>query len=144
MKRFLLLLTVICLSICGFVNAQIPQAKAFASDSIVKTGNSFVMTVEINKCDLSCYAQFQMLLPEGLSATEISGESDNANFYFENNKVFYQWYKLPIERSNIRLKFNVAVSQGMKVGGYEIPGYFSYQVNNRLGQIETPVKIQIQ
>jgi len=142
MKKIFMLLALVFISFV--VKAQVPTAQCVAGDTIVRQGNSFVMTVNINKCDLACYAQFQQLLPEGFAATEISGESDNANFYFENNKVFYQWYKLPIERNTITLKFNVAVSQGVKAGRYEIPGYFSYQVKNRLGQIDTPVTIIVQ
>ncbi|MBQ3691612.1 MAG: hypothetical protein II937_17330 [Bacteroidales bacterium] len=141
MKKLFLLLAIILLAAIN-LKAQIPSANC-TSDTIVKQGNSFVMSVKINKCDLACYAQFQQLLPEGFAATEISGESDNANFYFENNKVFYQWYKLPIERSTVTLKYNITVSQGVKPGKYQIPGYFSYQVKNRLGQINTPIVVTV-
>ena len=141
MKKFLIMLTALFFAVS--LKAQIPNAKCSA-DSIVRIGGSFVMMIDINKCDLACYAQYQQLLPEGFAATEISGESDNANFYFEDGKVFYQWYKLPIDRNKITLKYNVTVSQGVKAGKYEIPGYFSYQIKNRLGQLDTPVTVIVQ
>lgn len=122
--------------------AQAPAATLNAPAS-AKPGDIIAVTLSIKKCDLSCYAQYQQLLPEGLTATEISGHSDNANFYFENNKVIYQWYKLPVNKGNITLKYNIRISEGMKPGKYQLPGYFSYQVNNRLGEIATTTSIEI-
>ena len=65
------------------------------------------------------------------------------NFYFENNKVMYQWYKLPVNKGNITLKYNIRISEEMLPGKYQLPGYFSYQVNNRLGEISTTTSIEI-
>lgn len=140
MRKLLLILSIICIAICA--KAQVPTAVCSA-DKIVKSGDTFVVTVNINKCDLGCYAQYQQLLPEGFVAKEISGQSDNANFYFDNNKVFYQWYKLPIDKNVITLKYNVTVSQNVKAGTYDLFGYFSYQIKNRLGEIETSIKVEV-
>jgi len=142
MKKLLfLLISIFFLTIS--VKAQVPSATCSLSNATPKAGEIVVMTVNIKKCDLACYAQYQQLLPEGFTATEISGQSDNANFYFENNKVFYQWYKLPIDKSVITLKYNLAIAPGTKIGKYDIPGYFSYQMKNRLGEIETPISIEV-
>lgn len=136
----MILLTVICFSVGAF--AQVPAANCQVQKE-VKAGDSLVVTVNIKKCDLACYAQYQQLLPEGFVATEISGKSDNANFYFDNNKVFYQWYKLPVDKDNIVLQYNIKVSETAKPGKYDLPGYFSYQVQNRLGEINTTASVEV-
>ncbi len=135
----------IIIAIIGLVAnsfAQVPAANCQVQNE-VKPGDTFVVTVNIKKCDLACYAQYQQLLPEGFVATEISGKSDNANFYFDNNKVFYQWYKLPVDKDNIVLQYNIKVSEGAKPGKYDFPGYFSYQVRNRLGEINTTASVEV-
>ena len=90
-----------------------------------------------------CFAQYQVKLPEGFTAKEILGASDNANFYFENGKVLYQWYKLPIDRSDIELRFTVTAGEKVAAGKYQLPGYFSYQFNNRLGQADTGLTVEV-
>lgn len=136
----MILLTVICFSVGAF--AQVPAANCQVQNE-VKPGDTFTVTISINKCDLACYAQYQQLLPECFAATEISGKSDNANFYFENGKVFYQWYKLPVDKGSIELQYSIKVSDGAKPGTYQLPGYFSYQTNSRLGEISTSATVEI-
>ncbi|MBO4371772.1 MAG: hypothetical protein J5826_02460 [Bacteroidales bacterium] len=138
------LFVIIALTIVSVVSAlaQSPSATTTAAQTI-KAGESFTVTVNISKLDLSCFAQYQVKLPEGFTAKEISGASDNANFYFENGKVLYQWYKLPIDRSNIELRFTVTASNKVAAGKYQLPGYFSYQFNNRLGQVDTGLSVEV-
>ncbi len=138
------LFVIIALTIVSVVSAlaQSPTATTSAAQSI-KAGESFTVTVNISKLDLSCFAQYQVKLPEGFTAKEISGASDNANFYFENGKVLYQWYKLPIDRSDIELRFTVTAGEKVAAGKYQLPGYFSYQFNNRLGQADTGLTVEV-
>ena len=138
------LFVIIALTIVSVVSAlaQSPTATTNAAQSI-KAGESFTVTVNISKLDLSCFAQYQVKLPEGFTAKEISGASDNANFYFENGKVLYQWYKLPIDRSDIELRFTVTAGEKVAAGKYQLPGYFSYQFNNRLGQADTGLTVEV-
>lgn len=138
------LFVIIALTIVSVVSAlaQSPTATTSAAQSI-KAGESFTVTVNISKLDLSCFAQYQVKLPEGFTAKEISGASDNANFYFENGKVLYQWYKLPIDRSDIELRFTVTAGEKVATGKYQLPGYFSYQFNNRLGQADTGLTVEV-
>lgn len=138
------LFVIIALTIVSVVSAlaQSPAATTSAAQSI-KAGESFTVTVNISKLDLSCFAQYQVKLPEGFTAKEISGASDNANFYFENGKVLYQWYKLPIDRSDIELRFTVTAGEKVAAGKYQLPGYFSYQFNNRLGQADTGLTVEV-
>lgn len=142
MKKLLLLFAVLLTAMIS-ANAQSPTAVSSTSDNTVKAGDSFTVTVNITKMDLSCFAQYQQKMPEGFTATEISGASDNANFYFENGKVQYQWYKLPIDRSEIILRYNVKVDSKLAAGKYQFPGFFSYQYNNRLGQVDTQLTIEV-
>lgn len=138
------LFVIIALTIVSVVSAlaQSPTATTSAAQSI-KAGETFTVTVNISKLDLSCFAQYQVKLPEGFTAKEISGASDNANFYFENGKVLYQWYKLPIDRSDIELRFTVTAGEKVAAGKYQLPGYFSYQFNNRLGQADTGLTVEV-
>ena len=138
------LFVIIALTIVSVVSAlaQSPTATTSAAQAI-KAGESFTVTVNISKLDLSCFAQYQVKLPNGFTAKEISGASDNANFYFENGKVLYQWYKLPIDRSDIELRFTVTAGEKVAAGKYQLPGYFSYQYNNRLGQADTGLTVEV-
>jgi len=140
--RKILMLLIAVIGIAASALAQVPAATISAAKT-AKAGESITVTINIKKCDLACYAQYQQLLPEGMVAKEISGKSDNANFYFENNKVFYQWYKLPVDKNDIQLQFTITMSEGIKPGKYQLPGYFSYQVNNRLGEINTTAEIEV-
>ena len=142
MKRIILLITMM-LGIAAATYAQVPSAQS-AIDRAAKPGDTLTVTVNVKKCDLACFAQYQQLLPEGMTAIEINGGSDNANFYFDNSKVQYQWYKLPIERDIITLKYRLVVASTMKPGKYNLPGYFSYQMHNRLGQVNTPLIVEVQ
>ena len=65
------------------------------------------------------------------------------HIYFENGKVLYQWYKLPIDRSDIELRFTVTAGEKVAAGKYQLPGYFSYQFNNRLGQADTGLTVEV-
>ncbi len=141
MKKILIVFAFL-LTAAFSANAQSPTASVSTVES-VKAGESFTVTVNISKLDLSCFAQYQMKLPSGFTAKEISDWSDNANFYFENGKVLYQWYKLPIERSSIVLKFTVTTDNKLSAGKYQLPGYFSYQYNNRLGQADTGLSVEV-
>lgn len=138
------LFVIIALTIVSVVSAlaQSPTATTSAAQ-VIKAGESFTVTVNISKLDLSCFAQYQVKLPEEFTAKEISGASDNANFYFENGKVLYQWYKLPIDRSDIELRFTVTAGEKVAAGKYQLPGYFSYQFNNRLGQADTGLTVEV-
>ena len=51
----------------------------------VEQGNEFVVTVTIDKSTIEGYAKFQVVLPEGVTATEI--ETGVAKFNFESKKA---------------------------------------------------------
>ena len=140
MKKIILLLPLILIAV--FVKAQTPTAKCITPQTI-KAGETFNVVVKISKCDLAVYAQYQQKLPDGFTAKEISGKSDNANFYFENGKVLYQWYKLPVDRDSITLEYSVTPANNTATGKYSLPGYFSYQVNNKLGYAQSDAEIEI-
>lgn len=139
MKKILLLLCFVLFAMIGF--AQKPSAKTLIQGT-VKAGNAFVVNVIINKCDLNIFAQYCIDIPQGFLASELSGQSDNANFYFENGKVIYQWYKLPIDRDEIQLSFSVDVPEGAK-GNYSMPGFFSYSYNNLRAVIPTSLDFSL-
>ncbi|MCQ2975010.1 MAG: hypothetical protein MJ211_09380 [Bacteroidales bacterium] len=141
MKKILFLVVMFLISLFS-VNAQTVNAVSTATNS-VKSGDTFEVTINISKCDLSCFAQYQQQIPNGFTASEISSMSDNANFYFENGKVLYQWYKLPVNRNDIVLKYKISVDANTVPGVYELPGYFSYQINNRLGQVDTKLSVEV-
>ena len=128
--------------IAFMANAQSPTASVAAAQTI-KAGEKFTVTVNISKLDLSCFAQYQIQIPSGFTPMEISGGSDNANYYYENGKVLYQWYKLPVDRNNVELRFDLTADSKLAAGKYQMPGYFSYQYNNRLGQADTELTVEV-
>lgn len=128
--------------IAFIANAQSPTASVTAAQTI-KAGETFTVVVKISKLDLSCFAQYQIQIPSGFTPKEIPGGSDNANYYYENGKVLYQWYKLPVNRNDIELRFTLTADNKLASGKYQMPGYFSYQYNNRLGQADTELTVEV-
>ena len=103
----------------------------------VEQGNEFVVTVTIDKSTIEGYAKFQVVLPEGVTATEI--ETGVAKFNFESKKAKFVWMTLPEERV-FEISYKVTVNDPSLT---EIPvgGTFSYLDENQRMTVDLPARI---
>jgi hypothetical protein len=92
----------------------------------IDAGKEIKVQIVIDKGDLSSFSRFQMELPNGLTAVNVS--SANADFSFKDQKVRLIWLKLPSEKT-LTFSFNIICNERLK-GNFNLSGKFSYIDNN--------------
>jgi hypothetical protein len=92
----------------------------------INAGKEIKVQITINKGDLQGFSRFQMELPAGLTASNVS--SANADFSFKDQKVRFIWLRLP-EEPTITIAFNILCFGRLK-GDFELQGKFSYIDDN--------------
>lgn len=106
----------------------------------INAGKEITVTVTLNKADLKDFSRFQMELPNGLTAENIS--SANADFSFKDQKVRLIWLRLPEEKT-ISFSFKVISNERLK-GSFDLNGKFSFIENNERKSIDlTPKHVAI-
>ncbi|HEX2936455.1 MAG TPA: hypothetical protein VHO72_13960 [Bacteroidales bacterium] len=106
----------------------------------INAGKEITVTVTLNKADLKDFSRFQMELPNGLTAENIS--SSNADFSFKDQKVRLIWLRLPEEKS-ITFSFKIISNERLK-GSFDLNGKFSYIENNARKSVDfTPKHVAI-
>ena len=93
----------------------------------VSIGSEYVVEVRINKNEVSGFAEFIQILPQGFSASLI--ETKNGSFSFSDREVKIIWMTLP-EESEFTLKYKITVLSNA-VSGDWVDGTFSYLSNNQ-------------
>jgi cell division septation protein DedD len=94
--------------------------------SQVRAGEDFLVTVTIQKGDLTDYSRFSQDLPLGLTATNVS--SPNADFSFDNQRIRVIWLKLP-DNPEVSVSYRVQVNERLK-GTFMMGGVFAYVVDD--------------
>ncbi|MGB0806114.1 MAG: hypothetical protein ACPGRC_05440 [Salibacteraceae bacterium] len=102
----------------------------------VEEGNEFVVTVTIDKSTIEGYAKFQVILPEGVTATPI--ETGVAKFNFETNKAKFVWMTLPTDRV-FDISYKVKVDDP-ELKELNIGGTFSYLDENQRMTVDLPAR----
>lgn len=106
----------------------------------INAGKEITVTVTLNKANLKDFSRFQMELPNGLTAENIS--SANADFSFKDQKVRLIWLRLP-EDKTISFSFKVISNERLK-GSFDLNGKFSFIENNERKSIDlTPQHVAI-
>ena len=103
----------------------------------VEIGNEFLVTVTIDKSTIEGYAKFQVVLPEGVTATGV--ETGVAKFNFESKKAKFVWMTLPEDRV-FEISYKITVTDpNLK----EVPvgGTFSYLDENQRMTVDLPARI---
>lgn len=100
----------------------------------VEQGNEFVVTVTIDKSTIEGYAKFQVILPEGVTATPI--ETGVAKFNFESNKAKFVWMTLPTDRV-FDISYKITVDDP-SIKEVNIAGTFSYLDENQRMTVDLP------
>ena len=106
----------------------------------VQAGNSFIVSININKGKLEEFSRFQQELPAGLTAEQVN--SATADYGFENQRVRFIWLKLPPDEL-ITVSYKVIVNERLK-GSFTLNGVFSYVEENERKSVDVnsiPVKI---
>jgi len=102
----------------------------------VRAGSEFTIEITISKGDVSGFARFMQDLPNGFTARE--KVSANGEFRFEDQKVKFQWMRLPYDQVVV-VSYIVQVAPTVS-GTFNIGGTFSYIANNQVSNIEVPKK----
>ncbi len=100
----------------------------------VEEGNEFMVTVTIDKSTIEGYAKFQVVLPEGVTATAV--EKGIAKFNFQDNKAKFVWMTLPEDRI-FEISYKVVVTDS-ELKELKVGGTFSYLDENQRMTVDLP------
>ena len=104
--------------------------------SQINAGNEITIEVTLDKGNINGFSRFQMELPAGITASNIS--SANADFSFKDQKVRLIWLRLPSDES-ITFSFNIHCNELLK-GTFDLAGKFSYIDNNERKNVDLQPK----
>ncbi|HAW53350.1 MAG TPA: hypothetical protein DCX54_13650 [Flavobacteriales bacterium] len=134
-KYLIILLNII--SLIG-IKVLFPGGISVTSDmpETVKAGDEFVITVRIEKGDLSGFAKFTQDLPKTFTASLVNGS--DATFSFKDNKVKFIWVALPLDQ-DFSFSYKVKVDVGV-AGNFKVGGVFAYIFDNEKQTAELETK----
>ncbi len=115
------------------VDSTAKPVVAIGIDRFVPTtevGEEFVVSLVINKDDLTSFGKIEDTLPSGFTATAI--KTDGADFKFENGVVKFSWFVMPAKHV-LNVQYRVTVNPSV-TGDQSISGHFSY-VENETGKL---------
>lgn len=103
-------------------------------------GESFAVTIHVNKGDLTGFARFQQNFPRAVNIRPL--KVSNADFTFNDGKLNAIWLNLPAQ-ADIVLKYEVTSAGNVK-GDLVFEGTFSYLLqNDRAEEKMTPASVRI-
>jgi len=85
-------------------------------------GGEAVVTVEVNKSDVSGFAKYQITVAEGLSIEPV--ETAGSSFTFNNQKGKFIWMALPTSKK-FTLKYRIVAGESAN-GAFHVASRFSY------------------
>ncbi len=92
------------------------------SRSIEKSGDEFIVTLDLVKGNNKGFARIKDNLPQGFTAKEM--QSDGSVFKFVDNSAKFLWSLIPADKSNLTVKYKLIPPAGAS-GNYSIDGEFS-------------------
>jgi hypothetical protein len=106
----------------------------------IDAGKEITVQVTLNKGNINGFSRFQMDLPLGITASNIS--SANADFSFRDQKVRLIWLRLPSDET-ITFSFSILCNERLK-GEFELAGKFSFIEDNERKNVDLkPQKLAI-
>jgi len=108
--------------------------------SELEAGQSFGVTVRINKGNLSGPATFRQVFPNNINIQPLSLAGGEYNFM---NQVFtINWQEMPENQPTLKIMYR-AQTEGIKGGTYPVSGIFTYTQNNnsKLINMENTLKV---
>jgi len=88
----------------------------------LEPGGDAVVTVEVNKSDVSGFAKYQITVAEGLTIEPI--ETAGSSFTFNNQKGKFIWMALPTSKK-FTIKYRILADKTLK-GSFNVASRFSY------------------
>ena len=132
-------LYIIVIFIMGFsVNAQPLKIKIDFPDKI-QTNEKYNINLEIEKYDLTCFAEYTQIFPKGFKIEKNKKKSASAHFDFAKQKMKYSWSSLPRD-TIIKISFKFSVDTFL-LDSFNLQGAFTYVVNNKRGVLQTRKQI---
>jgi hypothetical protein len=123
-----LIFTLLLLAFCGNLLALNPAiCKRTFSTYRISAENEVLVTVEINKGNITGIAKLVEEIPEGLTAYEGNSAQLNGVFTFEQQKLKIVWLNVPTE-GVFKVTYKLKATGALK-SSYHIIGKFSYLVN---------------
>lgn len=92
----------------------------------LEPGGDAVVTVEVNKSDVSGFAKYQITVAEGLTIEPI--ETAGSSFTFNNQKGKFIWMALPTSKK-FTLKYRIIADKSLN-GAFNVASRFSYIYNS--------------
>ncbi len=108
------------------------------SRSIVKSGNSYIVSVTINKGINKGFARLKEEVPSGFRAEKV--QTEGAVFKFADGAAKFLWSQIPMGKQSITVKYRL-VPEGNVSGTYNVRGSFSAEF---LVENDRPKKIVIE
>lgn len=90
--------------------------------SIEKSGEDFVVTINVDKGSNHGFARIKDMVPAGFKAESM--DNSGAVFKYVDNSAKFLWTSLPADQSTITVKYKL-VKNGAGAGTYNVAGEFS-------------------
>lgn len=113
---------------------QDPVSISIQAPEEATVGTSIIVSVTINKGDISSFARFQQNLPIGYTAEAVNLPS--GDFTFKDQRIIVGWLSLPKE-SQVTFSYKINIDPTAE-GPLFLSGIFSYIENNERKNIESP------
>lgn len=131
MKSFIIASSMLFIGIASMFT-QSEMNLTFNAPDKVRSGESFILDVDVDKGDISTYAKLQLDLPEGFTAELLEGEGGTFTFYDQTLKLI--WIALPSQpKFNIKFKIN---TPNEVAGKFSFSGKVSYVMDGARKSIE--------
>lgn len=125
MKSFIIGINILGIIFLGYVQTSELEITQNLPATMA-AGEEALITVEINKSDVSGFAKYQLIVSEGLQIEVV--ESAGASFTFNDQKAKFIWMALPSAKT-FTLKYRV-IANADAAGVLEIKSRFSYIYKN--------------
>ncbi|MDR2938414.1 MAG: hypothetical protein LBU92_05705, partial [Prevotellaceae bacterium] len=130
MKKFLTIVAAIGLSM-GVAKAADAGVKLnLEVPNQVTAGQTFTVTLTIDKQTLTGFARFHQDLPRGFEAEQIDDNSNaGAVFSFADQRLRLIWATLP-EESSVKVSYRIRITSARLKGNLTLAGRFTYVVGD--------------
>jgi hypothetical protein len=132
-RKNIIFLTIFLIFSLGSIYGQDVIVSMSVSNQIV-AGTDVIVEVMITKSIDDGFARFQQELPMGVTAK--AGQSSNADFSFEDQRVNLIWLKLPAGE-HLKISFTIQAHETIK-GVFALGGKFSYIEEEDRNEVTVP------
>lgn len=132
-KSMLIVLNILGLLLVGFIQKSDLKITQNLPISL-NPGEEAVVTVNIDKSDVSGFAKFQVSLAPGLTAEMV--DNAGASFTFNDQKAKFIWMALPSAK-NFTLKYRIIADKDA-IGNLSVDARFSYIYQNQRKNFDSP------